>query len=85
MVWAVVPFECHAGKAVVIEFFGDFVVFPDGLAKMIQMGIANLLNIKVVNNECKYDRAPLVTPETRGDGCLIVFKFSKVVLADIVS
>ncbi len=71
MVWAVVPFEGHAGKAGAINFFGDFVVFPEGLANKIQMGIANVLNSKVINNECKHDGTPLVMPETRGGGYLI--------------
>ena len=43
MIWAVVPFECHAGKADTIHFFRDFVVFLKSLAKMIQAGIANVL------------------------------------------
>ncbi len=84
MVRAVVPFECHAGEAGAINFFRDFVAFLEGLAKMIQVGIANVLNGKVVNNECKHDRVPLVTPETRGGGCLVAVKFSKVVLEEIV-
>jgi hypothetical protein len=66
-------------KAGAVNFFRDFVVFLEGLAKMIQMGITNLLNGKVVNNECKHDRAPLVMPETRGGGCLVVVKFGKAV------
>ena len=66
MVWAVVPFECYAGKAGAIETFRDIVVFLESLAKMIQVGIANVLNGKVINNQCKHDGAPLVTPETGG-------------------
>ncbi len=55
MVWAVVPFECHASKSGSINFFRDFVVFLEGPAKMIQVGTANVLNRKIVNNECKHD------------------------------
>jgi hypothetical protein len=84
VVWALVPFECHAGKAGAIDFFTDFVVFLEDLAKMIQVGITNILNGKVVNNECKHDRAPLVTPETRGVGCLVVVKFGKAVSEEVV-
>ncbi len=36
--WAVVLFQGLAGKAGTIKFFGDFVVFAEGLAKMIQTG-----------------------------------------------
>ncbi len=68
MIWAVVPFECHAGEAGAIDFFRDIIAFIESLAKMILMGIANLLNGKVDNNECKHDGAPLVTSETGGDG-----------------
>ncbi len=35
MNWAVVPFECHAGKAGAINFFRDFVVLLESLVKMI--------------------------------------------------
>jgi hypothetical protein len=52
---------------------------------MIKMGIANVLNCKVIGNECKHDRVPLVTPETRGGGCLIVVKLGKAVLKEVVS
>ncbi len=48
--WAVVPFKCHAGKAVAVNFLRDFVVLFESLAKMIQVGIANVLDGKVVNN-----------------------------------
>jgi hypothetical protein len=40
--WAVVPFECHAGKAGAFNFFRDFIVLSESLAKMIQEGIADL-------------------------------------------
>jgi hypothetical protein len=85
VIWAVDPFECHAGKVVAINFFRDFVVLLESLAKMIQVGIANVLNGKFVDNECKHDRAPLVTPETGGGGCLVVVKFGKAVSEEVVS
>ncbi len=84
MVRAIVPFECHAGKAGAIDFFREFVVFLEGLAKMIQVGIANILNGKVIRIECKHDGVPLMIPETRGGGCLIVFKFGKAALEEVV-
>ncbi len=84
VIWAVVPFDCHAGKAGDMDFLRDFVVLPGSLAKMIQVGIANVLNDKVVDNECKHDGVPLVTPETGGGGCLVVVKFGKAVLEEVV-
>ncbi len=53
--WAVVPFKCHAGEAGVVDFLRDFVLLFESLAKMIQVGIANALDGKVVGNECKRD------------------------------
>jgi hypothetical protein len=47
MIRAVVPFECHAGKVGAIDFFRDNIVFLESLAKMIQVGIANVLNAKL--------------------------------------
>ncbi len=70
VIWAVVPFECHAGKAGAINFFRDFVVLLESLAKMIQVGIANILNGKVIKNECNHDQAPLEMPETGGVAAL---------------
>jgi hypothetical protein len=84
VVWAVVPFECHASKVGAINFFRNFIVFLEGLAKMIQVGIANVLNGKVVNNECKHDGVPLVMPKTRGGGCFIVVESGKAVSEEVV-
>ncbi len=72
MNWAVVPFKCHASKAGAINFLRDFVVLFESLAKMIQVGIANVLDGKVIDNECKHDGAPFVGPEPGGGGCLVV-------------
>ncbi len=83
--WAVVSFECHTCKVGAIIFFRDFLVLLESLAKMIQMDIANVLDGKVVMNECKHDGAPLVVPETGGGGCLVVVKFGKAVWEEVVS
>jgi hypothetical protein len=85
MIRAVVLFEYHAGKAGAINFFRDFIVLIESLAKMIQVGIAYVLNGKVFNNECKHDGAPLVMPETRGGGCHVVAEFGKAVSEEVVS
>jgi hypothetical protein len=52
---------------------------------MIQVGIAYVLNGEVINNECKHDGAPLVTPETRGGGYLVAVESSKAVSEEVVS
>ncbi len=80
--WVVVPFKHHADKAGAIDFLRDFVVLFESLAKMIQVGITNILDGKIVNNECKHDGAPFVAPEPEGGGCLIVVKFGKAVLEE---
>ncbi len=59
-------------------------MFLEGVAKMIQVGVANVLNGKVINNESKHDVAPLVMPKTGGGGCLVVVKFGKAVLEEVV-
>ncbi len=84
MNWAVVPFKCHTGEAGAINFLRDFLVLFESLAKMIQVGIANVLDGKVIDNECKHDKAPLVAPETQGGGCLVVVKFGKAVSEEFV-
>ncbi len=49
------------------------------------MGITNVLNCKVIDNECKHDGSPLVMPETGGGGCLVVVKFGKAVSEEVIS
>ncbi len=85
MIWAVVPFECRAGKAGAIDFFRDFVVILESPGKMIQVGITYVLNDKVVDNESKHDRATLVKPEAGGGGCLVVLEFGKAVLRRLLA
>jgi hypothetical protein len=82
--WAVVPFECHAGKVGAIHFLRDFIVLFESLAKMIQVGVTNVLDGKVVNNECKHEGAPFVAPEPEGGGCLVVVDLGKAVLEEFV-
>ncbi len=78
MNWAVVPFERHPGEAGAVNFLRGFVVLSESLAKMI-VGITNLLDGKVVDNECKHDGAPFVVPEPGGGGCFAVVKIGKAV------
>ncbi len=84
MNWAVVPFEHHASKAGAINFLRDVVVLFESLAKMIQVGITNVLEGKVVNNECKHDGAPFVAPEPGGGGCFTVVKIGEAVSEEFV-
>jgi hypothetical protein len=82
--WAVVPFKHHAGKVGAANFLRDFVVLFESLAKMIQVGITNVLDGKVVNNACKHDGGPFVAPEPGGGGCLVLVEFGKVVLEEFL-
>jgi hypothetical protein len=84
MNWAVVPFKCHAGKAGAVNFLRDFVVLFESLGKMIQVGITNVLDGKVLKDECKHDRVPFVVPEPGGGGCLVVVEFGKAVSEEFV-
>ncbi len=67
-----------------IDILRDFVVLFESLAKMIQVGVTNVLDGKVVNNECTHDGAPYVVPEPRGGGCLNVVEFGEAVLEEFV-
>ncbi len=44
----------------------------ESLVKIIQVGITNILDGKVVDNEYKHDGVPFVAPEPGGGGCLDV-------------
>ncbi len=48
------------------------------------MGITNVLDGKVVDNECKHDGAPFVAPEPGGGGCFVVVKIGEAVLEELV-
>ncbi len=82
--WAVVPFERHAGNAGAVDFLRDFIVLFESLAKMIQVGITNVLDGKVVNNECKHDGVPFVAPEPGGGGCFVVVEIGEAVSEEFV-
>jgi hypothetical protein len=84
MNWAVVPFEHYAGKSGPVNLLRNFVVLFESLAKMIQVGITNVLDGKVVKNECKHDKAPFVAPVPGGGGYFVVVKIGEVVLEEFV-
>ncbi len=71
-------------EAGVVNFLRDVVVLFESLAKMIQVSIANVLDGKGINNECKHDGVLFVAPEPGGGGCLVVVKFGKAVLEEFV-
>jgi hypothetical protein len=48
------------------------------------VGITNVLDGKVVDNECKHDGAPFVAPEPGGGGCFVVVKIGEAVLEELV-
>ncbi len=75
--WAVVPFERHVGVAGAVNFLRDFVLPFESLAKMIQVGITNVLDGKVVDNKCKHDGVPFVAPEPGSGGCFVVLKIGE--------
>jgi hypothetical protein len=45
---------------------------------MIQVGITNILDGKVVDNKCKHDGVQFVVPEPGGGDCLVVVLAGKV-------
>ena len=54
----------------------DLVVFFQEREEMVEMFYANVLNAKVVNNEAKLDRMPLVSPKSRSwVGLVVAFFF----------
>ncbi len=56
----------------------------ESLTKMVQVGVANVLDCKVVNYEGKHGGVPLVSPEAWGGGCFIVVKFGKVFTEEVI-
>ena len=60
-----VPLDVDARDLVAHHVGLDLVVFFQEREEMIEMFYAKVLNAKVVNNEAKLDRAPLVSPKSR--------------------
>ncbi len=56
----------------------------ESLSKVIQVGVADVLDCKVVNNEGKHDGAPLVSLEACGGGCFVVVKLGKAFAEEVV-
>ncbi len=57
----------------------------ESLSKVIQVGVADVLDCKVVNNEGKHDGGPLMSPEAWSGGCfVVVLKFSKAFMEEVV-
>ncbi len=53
-------------------------------SKVVQVGVANVLDRKAVNNEGKHDGAPLVSPEAWSGDCFVVAKFGKAFTEEVV-
>ncbi len=56
----------------------------ESLSKMIQVGVTDVLDCEVINNEGKHDGAPLVLPEAWGGGCFVVVEFGKAFTEEVV-
>jgi hypothetical protein len=59
-------------------------VLLESSSKVVQVGVADVLDREVVNNEGKHDGAPLVSPETWSGGCFKVVKFGKAFTEEVV-
>ena len=53
-------------------------------SKVVQVGIADVLDREVVNDEGKHDGAPLVSPEAWSGGCFVVVEFGESVSEEVV-
>ena len=64
---------------------GDGIVFEEGVAQVVGVTVTNVFNAKIVNNEGEHDGAPLVFPEARSDGTLVVASDVEAFLEELVS
>ena len=51
---------------------GDFVVLFEESLKMESVALSNIFNIKFINEQEKHNGAPLVAPQARSGGALVV-------------
>ena len=74
-VFGVVPFKVHAGKFGTLQVLSDVVVIIEDVAEVKGVVFSNVLNAVFIDNEGKYDRSPLVNPEARCGGSLVLSGF----------
>ena len=68
----VVPGNVNAGKFTASPVGGDGIMQLKGLEEVVGMLASGVLNAEIVDNEDERYRAPVVAPETRCGGTLIV-------------
>ena len=47
-------------------------MFNEDLFEVKGMALANIFNAKIINNQAKHNITPLVVPEARSEGALVV-------------
>ena len=82
---AVLPLEVNARELVDGPIFGDTgVMFLENTEEVLRMMITNIFDTEVIDDEDELNRAPLVTPDTRSGGSLIVVMFIEAFVEEIV-
>ena len=68
----VVPIKVDAGVQVSFPVFSYLVVLFQDCCEVDGMELANVLDAKIVDDKSEYYGAPLVVPEDRGGGTLVI-------------
>ena len=82
--FGVVPVKFHAGKFDTLPVLSDGVVLIEDVAEVKGMAFTNVFNAEVIDNEGEYDMSPLVNPEARCGGSLLVDRFMKACCKEVV-
>ena len=79
----IVPLDIYS--IIEVTFFIDccFIVFFEGVEKMIGVALAYIFNTEVINYEGNQYMSPFVAPQTRDEGALVVVVVEKARLHEV--
>ena len=73
--FGVFPVKVHARIFGTLPVLSDGVVLLEDVAEVKCMAFSDVLNAKVIGNDGEQDRLPLMYPEARCGGSLVVYGF----------
>ena len=80
----VVTFKVDAGLLVSFPILSESVVFSEDLFEVKGVEFADIFDAKIISNQAKHNRMPLVAPEAKSGGALLLVMGLEAFLEQIV-
>ena len=84
MLGGIVPGDVDAGELGAGEILSDCIMIFEDFLEMLEVTVADVFDAKIVNDEDEGDGPPLVAPEPRSCGRLIVAMFGETFAEEVV-